>query len=530
LAAHFFCIVASAMWVRQANAGYTVPSNAARNTAIAVDGQCDLFEALESMNNGTPVNSDCVDDTSIYGGGAWIQLDPTNSPTYQLPSQVWLSRTDAWLAIYPGPGVAGTVTIQAPGPVLGILANTSVAISGLVLQSTPGAAGSVLFNEGVVDLAYVTIQNSNAGNYGGGGIHNDYGATLLEVTGCDIRNNHASFGGGIYNAPTATIQFFENSIVENNTATSGGGGGIYNAGSIAPFDGNIIRNNSSAGAGGGIYNDVQSDDMVEFDTTKVTNNTATGNGGGIYTDSAITISQCTLSGTVALGGGGGAFVSTNSPGGDATLRYSTLSGNTSGTMGGGLFQDGNGSQVRLNNCTVSGNTAATKGGGLYGFDYLEVVSSTIAFNRLTSQTGQGGGVYDTASAPRTNACIVAKNTHGTSPVVADDYFGWPHGGGASDARSLFGTGAGAMGLFINPVNHNNDLVGLDPLLSPLAINAMANMPTPVTMTHAIGTNSPAYRNDIWGYNRSSDDQRGYPRPACDNTSCSPADLGAYEHQ
>ena len=50
--------------------------------------------------------------------------------------------------------------------------------------------------------------------------------------------------------------------------------------------------------------------------------------------------------------------------GTATLTNCTVSGNSAGISGGGLYNDGNGTTT-LTNCTVSGNSAGSYGGGLF---------------------------------------------------------------------------------------------------------------------------------------------------------------------
>jgi len=154
-----------------------------------------------------------------------------------------------------------------------------------------------------------------------------------------------------------------------------------------------------------------------------------------------------------------------------------------------------GASVEIINSTISGNTTRFMGGGiLFDGNVLEVSNSTITNNRSDQNAegfGRGGGIAvernrSSSTAPvLVSSSIVAGNVRG--PVGADtpdDLFG------AFDSASgfnLIGTDDGATGI-VNGVNGN--LVGtsaspIDPLLGPLANNGGS------TATHAPLPNSPA---------------------------------------
>ena len=76
---------------------------------------------------------------------------------------------------------------------------------------------------------------------------------------------------------------------------------------------------------------------------------------------------------------------------------STLSGNSAGDAGGGIFNNdggtGGNSKVTLINCTLSGNSAGSRGGGVSngalggGTTMLTLLSSTISSNSAPSSSG-----------------------------------------------------------------------------------------------------------------------------------------------
>jgi hypothetical protein len=161
------------------------------------------------------------------------------------------------------------------------------------------------------------------------------------------------------------------------------GGGILVAGGFPPdistltVTNSTISGNSAGGGGGGIYN--------SEGTVTLTNSTISGNqtkdGGGIYNDG---------NSSIFINGGG--ILNR----GIVTLTNSTISGNSAYSVaGGGIYNDG--ASVTLVNTTISGNQAIW-GGGIYyagGFlidsGTLNVTNSTISGNSTSG--GDGGGIF-----------------------------------------------------------------------------------------------------------------------------------------
>src|ERR1043166_6097886 len=139
----------------------------------------------------------------------------------------------------------------------------------------------------------------------------------------------------------------------------------------------------------------------------VTNGNVTGgsfpadSGGGIFNDHAtLTVSNCTLSGNSAGSFGGGIYNDGEASGGSATLMLtnSTLSGNTASFWGGGIYNDGSSSgtvTLTLSNSTLSGNSAANYGGGIYNFAVDGSATLTLTNSTLSGNSaGSGGGIYN----------------------------------------------------------------------------------------------------------------------------------------
>jgi hypothetical protein len=131
-------------------------------------------------------------------------------------------------------------------------------------------------------------------------------------------------------------------------------------------------------------------------------------GGGIDNAGTLTVSNCTISGNIALGaigysraGYGGGIANF----GTLTLSNSTVAGNDArgegDACGGGISNDGG--TVTVNNSTISGNTAlwqsfddnGGRGGGIYNVGGTFTLSNTtFAGNHADGFYGGGGGIYN----------------------------------------------------------------------------------------------------------------------------------------
>jgi hypothetical protein len=124
----------------------------------------------------------------------------------------------------------------------------------------------------------------------------------------------------------------------------------------------------------------------------VSGNTAGSDGGGLYfyTDS-VDINRSTISGNTSGDDGGGFQFNNNTLG--VSIHDSSITGNDADDDGGGAYFYDTVAPVQIVNTTVSGNTAGDEGGG-FNFYYtnasVDISTSTIADN---TAGGGGGGVY-----------------------------------------------------------------------------------------------------------------------------------------
>jgi CSLREA domain-containing protein len=150
-----------------------------------------------------------------------------------------------------------------------------------------------------------------------------------------------------------------------------------------------------------------------------------GDGGGIVVSSLATLNlaRVAVTGNTAPDSGGGIAAFHTSSGGTVNVDSSTIANNTAGTAagvtgtGGGVFSQ---TAVNLTNSTVSDNlaqgTTTAQGGGIADTgSVVSLLNSTVAGNRAAGAgTTTAGGVANASSLNATNT-IVAGNTANGAP-------------------------------------------------------------------------------------------------------------------
>ncbi|NEO84464.1 MAG: DUF4347 domain-containing protein [Spirulina sp. SIO3F2] len=115
--------------------------------------------------------------------------------------------------------------------------------------------------------------------------------------------------------------------------------------------------------------------------------------------SNVTFRKLTIrNGTATSGAGGGIHQAA----GRLTLENITISDNSTNSLGGGIFVNGN---VILTQSTVSGNSAGSDGGGIFSTNNITLNQSTIANNRAND----AGGLYSPADVMLTNSMITSNS-------------------------------------------------------------------------------------------------------------------------
>jgi hypothetical protein len=220
------------------------------------------------------------------------------------------------------------------------------------------------------------------------------------------------------------------------------------------------------------------------------------------------------------------------PAGLVRIINSTIANNTAPHFGGGVSFS-SGGHVHLINSTVSGNTAGLGGGGIYsqGGD-LYLTNSTIAFNRVTSVNGGGGGgIYLTDILPYIHARMTMKNSIIASNQTTASYGKDLTGNGAiSEGFNIIGSTSGNSIVFLP-----SDQFDINPQLDTALRTNGGIIPT-----HALGAGSPAIdRGDNCVLKTPANggcftpnittDQRGITRPQDgNNDGTATVDIGSFE--
>jgi hypothetical protein len=160
---------------------------------------------------------------------------------------------------------------------------------------------------------------------------------------------------------------------------------------------------ATSASGGGILNGGR---------VTVTNSTLSGNftnylGGGIYNynNGTLTVINSTLSGNSAGGAGGGGIANVS---GEVTVANSTLSGNTTSGGGGGFYNQGN---LTVTNSTLSGNSASGAGGGIVNYGTGIITNSTLSDN-VAGPIYLGGGIFNAGALTVTSSTLSGNSSGG----------------------------------------------------------------------------------------------------------------------
>ncbi|HEY7946048.1 MAG TPA: right-handed parallel beta-helix repeat-containing protein, partial [Acidimicrobiales bacterium] len=328
-----------------------------------------------------------------------------------------------------GPG-AGALAVSGndQSRVFAVISGT-VAISGLTIENgdIPGninSSGGGINNDGTLSVTN-TVLLDNTVQGPGGGIYNDFGASLTVTDSTFLGDGGPIASGGAISNEGTAVTISGSSLVDN---TADQGGGIWSQGPTITITNSSISDNT----GGGIS---------ASGTLSLTDSTVSGNsgGGGVRDGGELTVTDSQVSDNSGTGISGDPLV----------LTGSTVSGNSGATDGGGIYARGTSS---VTTSTISDNSASD-GGGIY-FDQgtLSVTNSTISGN-FTALSHGGGDIADYSPGLSMAATIVASSPSG-GDCSMPGYVTITDGGDNLDDDGSCGFTAGT--------DHPDTPAGLDP--------------------------------------------------------------------
>ncbi len=208
--------------------------------------------------------------------------------------------------------------------------------------------------------------------------------------------------------------------------SSGAGGAILNEGRLTVV--NAVISGNSARTGGGIANE----NVAMIDSSVISDNESSREGGAIHNGSRtyaeLEIVSSTISGNSAGGSGGGVF---DYSGGETELLDTQVIGNTSGGFGGGISSSGFTSydyyydpytytgyfyanpvptELTIRKSTIADNASTASGGGIVstGGAMTRIESSTISGN--TSDRHGGGLMFYAGVAYEYGSLVMSNST------------------------------------------------------------------------------------------------------------------------
>jgi len=244
-----------------------------------------------------------------------------------------------------------------------------VTISGLTIAAGNAVAGAGVIDVGESLLLEEAILSGNTASFGGGLMVVSSGDPFnVTIRDSSVTGNAAAYdGGGIVlylgEGGAGAMVLVQGSVISGNGAGEVAGGiAIPALSGTVTIETSTISGNDAVGLGGGIYMGYLDDGgaLTVRDTTISGNTAATGGGiAALYTVGSLVIENTTISGNQALdseaGAGGGVYLG-YLYGGDATIRHSTIAGNSATEIGGGIFTVVG--AVTLDHTIVANNTAA----------------------------------------------------------------------------------------------------------------------------------------------------------------------------
>lgn len=289
------------------------------------------------------------------------------------------------------------------------------------------------------------VISENSVSQNGAAIYVSQKPTVI-INGGEIKNNKTVGQGAVYILEGSEVTM-NGGVITGNTSTNGGGVNVLQ-GKFTLNNGKITENITTGSYGGaGVV--VNSSGTFIMKDGEISGNEATGNGGGVYlTEGAIVvIDGGEISDNEATGNGGGIYCYRS----NLTINGSTITNNTSGTLGSGVYITEANSVFNLGGGYIYGNkntSGENKNVQLKASNVIKVtgnltnkayVGITSDNNIVTSGYISNGNAADKindyffADSPNKTLSLADGEIVQTDASVAKTYISWKysHNGGSA---------------------------------------------------------------------------------------------------
>ncbi len=327
--------------------------------------------------------------------------------------------------------LGGTVrgnTATASGGAVYAAEHTQLTLGAVTLKNnTAGKNGGAIAASHTQLLLQDAILEGNTAAASGGGVYLTGGSSTMTVKSGSICKNTARNGGGILLEASSQLTLEAGSICHNTATDDGGGFYASTNTAVTVTGGQVAENAARSGAGAYFLRSTGSLRGGSF-----TGNAAQKSGGGVYFAGAqATLGAVTLSSNTS-GESGAGMMAANTRANDTlycsavTVDGAVMADNKATASGGGFCISGQGTKCTVESVTVSGNSAGVSGGGVFLYrSEADLRGGTIENN--TSTKGGGGIFCQGAQAALGQDLTLRKNTAGGN------------GGGVSAARATVTT-------------------------------------------------------------------------------------------
>lgn len=478
-----------------------------------------LRQAVFDANQSTAQDTIAFDPTA-FSAGSTIFL---SSGHLTISDTLVVDGLGASLVRISGNYSSSVFRVQSSSPSPMVFQMSGIAIAD---AKTTSIGGGVFAQNVDLTIADCVFDGNSGGS--GGGLHVQ--ASNLEIRRTRFFKNAAvnGRGGGMLVSASGAVSLFDCDFSEN-TAAAGGGLWAQNCPDLTMeqcrVNDNVLSGTISgtpdykSAAGVGVsahtyyFNSSSSTPPLRKFTirdSEITGNSGGTMGGGLYLRYGVTASveRTAISKNSTGWYGGGILLDKRS---NLVLDASTIAGNSAGTIGGGLALWGGDSSVTfvVRNSTISSNSAGMEGGAidLFTSGSVRIDNSTIVDNTAAKT---GGGFNHYFGSATINSTIIARNASPDSPDWAS------YKRAATVDHSFIGIAPTSTNITYTATLTGTAAFPLDPLLGPLADNGGP------TLTHALLPGSPAINA---GSNTAGllTDQIGQTRVVGGS-----ADMGAYE--